>query len=92
MSATRASATFALPRAHAASSVRCERCGERACDSLAGVPGVLRTECDAAGQSVRVDFDPARVSEADLEAMLAGFGLELAASVGHAAWRITGLD
>lgn len=87
-----ATATFALPHVREGSGVKCERCAERACDSLQGVPGVERVECDSASESVRVHFDPARVSEADLSALLAAYGLELSEAVRHAAWRITGLD
>jgi len=42
--------------------------------------------------SVRIEFDPARVTEADLAVEMDRFGMELADSFRHAAWRITGLD
>jgi hypothetical protein len=53
---------------------------------------VLRVECDAGGGTVRVEFDPARVTESDLSVAMGRLGLELGQSVRHAAWRVTGLD
>lgn len=88
----RATATFELPAAPIGGSVRCERCAERVCTSLDEVPGVVRVDCDPSGSSVSVEFDPVRVSESEIAALLRGFGLELASSMRHAAWRIVGLD
>lgn len=90
MSAT-ATATFDIP-SPAVGRVRCADCAARACEALSGVPGVLSTDCDRAGGTVRVEFDAARISESDLAAQLKAFGIELAERTGHAAWRITGLD
>jgi copper chaperone CopZ len=87
----RAVATFALPVGDS-SPVRCAACANRACEAIGQVPGVSKIECDAAGGSVRVEFDESRVAEADLAAEMDRFGLELASSVRHAAWRVTGLD
>jgi copper chaperone CopZ len=87
----RASATFDLPSGPSAP-LRCSACANRACEALGSVPGVARVDCDAAGAAVRVEYDPGRVSEADLAAEMEQFGLELAESVHHAAWRVSGLD
>lgn len=84
-------ATFDLPQ-HGAAGVRCAGCAERVCDALRDVPGVGRVECDAVGTSVRVEYDPERLGEADLSIEMDRFGLELAENVRHAAWRVTGLD
>lgn len=86
-----ASATFEVPSAQAAP-VRCAACANRACEALGGVPGVARVDCDAAGATVRVEFDPGRVSESDLVTEMERFGLELSDTIHHAAWRVTGLD
>lgn len=86
-----ATATFELPSAQA-SPLRCAACATRACEALGQVPGVSKVDCDSAGSSVRVEFDPARVSEADLSVEMERFGLELAESVHHAAFRVAGLD
>ena len=87
----RASAVFDLP-APRVSRLACQECAGRACETLAGIPGVAKVECDAAGGSVQVEFDSARVTEADLLVELERFGMQLAESHRHAAWRITGLD
>jgi copper chaperone CopZ len=86
-----ASATFELPSPQK-STLRCSACANRACEALGAVPGVSKVECDAAGVSVRVDFDPGRLSESDLAVEMERFGLELGETVHHEAWRITGLD
>ena len=87
----RAVATFDLPRPGSAA-LRCAACANRACEAIAEVPGVLRIDCDAAGSTVRVEFDPVRVSESELATQMDRFGLEFAESVRHTAWRVTGLD
>lgn len=87
----RATATFELPTT-APSPVRCTACANRACEALGEVPGVARVDCDAVGATVSVEFDPSRVSEADLVVEMDRFGMDLAQSVRHEAWRITGLD
>ena len=87
----RASATFDSPGS-VSSPLRCTACANRACEALGDVPGVAKVDCDASGATVRIEFDPARVSEADLTIEMERFGLELSESVRHAAWRITGLD
>lgn len=87
----RASAVFDIP-APEASVVRCAECASRVCDSLRDVPGVHNVDCDGAGASVRVEYDPDRVSESDLEAEVSRFGAELGRGIAHAAWRVTGLD
>lgn len=87
----RASATFEIPGVQV-SRVRCTACASRACEALGRVPGVTRVDCDHEGGSVRVEFDPTRITEADLAVETERFGLELADSVHHVAWRVSGLD
>lgn len=86
-----ATATFELPSTPV-SSLRCTACANRACETLSGVPGVTKVDCDAVGSAVLVEYDPGRVSEADLTAEMERFGLSLTETVHHAAWRITGID
>ncbi|MBI5232159.1 MAG: heavy-metal-associated domain-containing protein [Coriobacteriales bacterium] len=87
----RASATFTLqgPRSDRA---RCMACAERVCESLQQVPGVGKVECNPSAGAVVVEYDAERVSEADLIAEVEHFEMTLAESVGHASWRISGLD
>lgn len=87
----RATATFEIP-ATQVSRVRCTACASRACEALGKVPGVTRVECDHQGGTVRVEFDPARITEADLALETERFGMAMAESVHHDAWRVTGLD
>lgn len=87
----KASAVFDVP-APRVSRMRCVECANRACRTLGEVPGIAKVDCDSDASSVRVEFDPARISEADIAAELDRFGLELAESRRHAAWRIIGLD
>lgn len=87
----RTTATFELPSAPV-STMRCTACANRACEALVDVPGVMRVDCDSAGTSVSVEYDPGRVSESDLVAEMERFGLSFAEAVRHAAWRVTGLD
>lgn len=85
-----ATATFQIP-APRPPAPRCAECAARVCAALEQVPGVVRADCSS-GSTVVVEFDPARVSEAELAAEVERFGMELAESVAHAAWRVTGLD
>lgn len=90
MSEARSTATFELPT-HAEGGVRCTECTSRVCAQVETVPGVLHVECDARG-SVRVDYDPDRVTEDDLDAATRRFGVELAGVYAHAVWCVTGFD
>jgi copper chaperone CopZ len=87
----RATATFDLPGVQV-SRVRCTACANRVCETLGTLPGVMRVDCDTVGGAVRVEFDPARITEADLAVETERFGLELADTLRHATWRVTGLD
>lgn len=86
----RATASFELPT-HAEKGVRCAECTSRVCARVETLPGVFRVECDARGE-VRVEYDPDRVTEEDLDAATRRYGVELAGVYAHAVWRVTGLD
>jgi Zn2+/Cd2+-exporting ATPase len=91
MSAERASATFTLP-SHAEGGTRCAQCSSRLCAQVEAMPGVLHVDCDARGASMRVDYDPGQVTEADLDDATRHYGAQLAGVYAHAVWRVTGLD
>lgn len=74
------------------SRLRCLGCATRACETLAAVPGVGHVDCGTSGASVEVQFDPERVTEDELLAVLGEYGAQLAEAHRHAAWRVTGLD
>ncbi len=88
---THVTATFDIP-AGGFDRIRCAECAARACDALRQIPGVTKIECEEQRGTVQVDFDPARVSEADIRVELEHFGLREAERVVHHAWRVTGLD
>jgi hypothetical protein len=90
MSAERASATFELP-VHAGAGHRCTQCESRVCARVEELPGVLRVECEASGP-MRVEFDPTRVSQEQLDAETRRYGAELEGVFAHAVWHVTGLD
>lgn len=90
MTAQRAAATFRIP-SHADKGVRCQQCASRLCAQVEEMPGVARVECDPRG-TLRVEYDPSRVSEADLSSATERYGIELAGVYEHAVWHVTGLD
>lgn len=90
MTGAHATASFELPTPQERG-VRCAQCASRVCSHVESVPGVLHVECDARGE-MRVDYDPDRVSEEDLDAATRRFGVELAGVYAHAVWSVTGLD
>ena len=87
----RATATFDFA-AITEAPLKCAACANRACEALGSIPGVQKVDCNVAGSAVQVEYDPGRLSEADLGVEMERFGLELAEAVHHAAWRVTGLD
>jgi Cd2+/Zn2+-exporting ATPase len=70
----------------------CLGCAGRLCGRLEGIEGVEGTDCDIAGGSVRVTFDPHRVSEDAIERALIELAREASESVSHAVYTLTGLD
>jgi copper chaperone CopZ len=87
----RATAVLDIP-APQVSRLRCQGCATRACEQLSSIPGVIKVDCGDSSSSVDVEFDPQRISEADLLSMLERYGMTLSELHHHAAWRITGLD
>ena len=90
MSAERASANIDLP-AHGTGGHRCAECESRLCSRVEAMPGVLRVECGESGP-MRVEFDPSRISQIELDAETGRYGAELEGVYAHAVWHVTGLD
>ena len=90
MTTDRATATFELP-GHVEGGMRCAQCDSRVCAQVEAMPGVLRVECSDKGP-LRVEYDPTRVSESDLDVETRRYGAELAGVYAHAVWHVTGLD
>jgi copper chaperone CopZ len=70
----------------------CTGCAERVCDALGAVAGVQQVSCDLAEGAISVSFEPQVLAPRELEAALSRLALEATDRVGHAAFRITGLD
>jgi hypothetical protein len=90
MSAEHASATFELP-AQGAGGHRCAQCESRLCARVEAMPGVARVECEGGGP-LRVEFDPERITQDELDAETRRYGAELEGVFVHAVWHVTGLD
>jgi copper chaperone CopZ len=58
--------------------IRCDGCAATIRTALSAVPGVRVTDVAVASQTVRVEFDPARVDEAGVREALAGAGFPAA--------------
>ena len=90
MSADHATATFDIP-VPAEQGLSCAACASRVCAQVEAMPGVLHVDCDTRGR-MRVEYDPGRVSESDLDVETRRYGAELAGVYAHAVWHVTGLD
>ncbi|MGV8082977.1 MAG: heavy metal translocating P-type ATPase [Coriobacteriia bacterium] len=89
MSAERATAV--VETATLGSGLRCAECDQRVCEQLRKLNGVVRVDCAATG-TMRVDFDPFEVSEAQLRSEAERYGVEVIGTYSHAAWRVLDLD
>ena len=70
----------------------CVACAGRVCDGVLELEGVLDTDCDAEAGTLDVTYDPAVVPLAPLQLAVQRLALEAAGSVGHATYRLEGLD
>lgn len=70
----------------------CVACAERVCAGVLELDGVADARCDAEAGELEVTYDPAVASRAQLRLAVERRALEESDSVGHAAYRLTGLD
>lgn len=70
----------------------CGGCAGRVCEQLDSTDGVDAIECDAGAGSVRVTFDPARISASAIEQELLALTRNASDEIGHASYALTGLD
>ncbi len=70
----------------------CTGCAERLCSGLAALPGVVSTGCDFEAGTLTVTHDPKILGPHDLESTVSRLAHEVSDQVGHATYRITGLD
>lgn len=74
------------------SPVYCVECIHRLREAVEGLAGVAFTEIDPAAATLTVVHDIDVISDDDLETTVRSLGLEVSSLVGHAAYRVTGLD
>jgi copper chaperone CopZ len=70
----------------------CGGCAERVCASVVGIEGVASASCDLEEGVLVVEYLPRTIGLAELEARVRRLALEETDSIGHAAYRLTGLD
>ena len=70
----------------------CTGCAGRVCDGIESLEGVASADCDLEAGTLAVTYDHGAISHRDLERAVERLALEAADRVGHAAYRITGLD
>jgi len=70
----------------------CPGCGERVCDRLSREPGVLEARCDPEEGVLTLTYDQKRLASGSPEEMVRRLALDEAGAVGHAVYRLRGLD
>lgn len=70
----------------------CIGCAGRVCDAITLVDGVTDASCDLDVGVLSVTFEPHVIPLHELEALVVRLALEEGGRVGHAAYRLTGLD
>lgn len=70
----------------------CLGCAERVCGAITKVPGVIASTCTPAEGELSVTYDPAVVTGGELSERIRALALEISGGVGHAMYRLTGLD
>lgn len=70
----------------------CAACATRVCGSVRQFTGVIDTRCDAESAELVVSYDPRAIAVAELRRAIHRIALEEADAVGHAVYRVEGLD
>ena len=70
----------------------CVGCAGRVCRDIAALSGVVDSACDVEAGTLTVTYRPRELHARDLETAVRRLALEATDSVGHAAYRLTGLD
>ncbi|MDZ4654360.1 MAG: hypothetical protein U1F44_00555 [Coriobacteriia bacterium] len=70
----------------------CLDCAERLCAASREVEGIISSACDKQSGILTVSYDPAAIDAQTLEREIVRLGLEVVGAVGHACYRLTGLD
>lgn len=70
----------------------CAECAERVCARVSRLPGVVGSTCDVEAGALVVEFDPELLPPAELAKGVQLAAEEVTHDVGHAAYRLEGLD
>lgn len=70
----------------------CLGCASRVCDAVRGVAGVTEAHCAAEEGALDVTYDPLAIDAEELAARVRELALSVTGAVGHAVFRLTGLD
>lgn len=70
----------------------CAGCAQRVCEVLSREPGVLEARCDPEEGALTVTYDRRRLASGSAEEMVRRLALDEAGAVGHAVYRLEGLD
>ncbi|MDH4139556.1 MAG: heavy metal translocating P-type ATPase [Coriobacteriia bacterium] len=88
---TAAKATLSIPVAIPGGE-RCQACVAEIREAVDALPGVGSVEVDAGTSMLAVRFDAQAVTRETLVAEVERIGHDVSSAIGHAAWRVTGLD
>lgn len=70
----------------------CLGCAERVCGAISKVSGVMNSRCTPEEGELEITYDPAVVTGGELAERIRALALEVTGAVGHAMYRLTGLD
>ena len=70
----------------------CSACVERLIEAVDELPGVGSVSIDPVTSTLRATVESGVASEGSIQAAVEQAGYEVAAAVGHATWRVSGLD
>jgi len=70
----------------------CLGCAERVCGAISKVPGVLSSTCVPEAGELTITYDSEVVSGGELSDRIRSLALEITGGVGHAMYRLSGLD
>ncbi len=70
----------------------CVGCASRVCDAVRTVAGVTESVCAAEEGALAVTYDPLAITAGELAARVQELALAVTGAVGHAVYRLTGLD
>lgn len=70
----------------------CVGCASRVCDAVRGIAGVTDAVCAAEEGALAVTYDPLAIDAGELAVRVRDLALSVTGAVGHAVFRLTGLD